>query len=287
MNTMVELRDGVEGLLTLNSNSIDLVLSDLPSGSTQAPFDRVPDLRRFWPAVWNCLKPNGIVVLMASSLRFASTLLASQEARFRYDLIWSKSLATGHLNAQLAPLRSHENILVFSRARGCYYPQMTEGASPIHACRKKAGAEGENYGKTTTVTHSRAGKTDRYPVSVLEFASVGTSSKDRVHPQQKPVSLLRWLIRSYSTPGDWIVDPYAGSGSTGIAAREESRNFIGFDSDPRFGAAECFTCGGTGEIDETIGGAVMARHDSHAPCPDCQNPRCRVGGPHHLVGDKS
>ena|ERR1700690_3267259 len=120
MNTMVELRDGIDGLLTLNSNSIDLVLSDLPSGSTQAPFDKVPDLRRFWPA-----------------------------------------------------------------------------------------------------------------------------------------------------------------------AREESRNFIGFDSDPRFGAAECFACGGTGEIDETIGGAVMARHDSHAPCPDCQNPRCRVGGPHHLVEYKS
>lgn len=210
-----------------------MVLSDLPSGETRADFDVEPDLVAFWPAVWHALRDDGVAVLMASSLRFAALVLASQSYRFRHDLIWSKSLATGHLNAARAPLRAHEFILVFSREVGTFNPQMTQGASPIHAARQAH--HGENYGPQTRVTRSRAGATDRYPTSVLEFASVGTSSKARRHPQQKPEPLLRWLIRTYSKPGELVVDPYAGSGSTGDAAIAEGRLFRGWDSSPRFG----------------------------------------------------
>lgn len=229
---MVELGDGIAGLQTLNAGSASLVLSDLPSGATQAEFDIETDLSMLWPAIWHALKPDGIAVLMASSLRFASRVLGSQDRYFRHDLIWSKSLATGHLNAKRAPLRAHEFILVFSRAVGTYHPQMSQGASPIHAARRTS--SGENYGPDTYVTESRAGATDRFPTSVLEFASLGTSSKARVHPQQKPEPLLRWLIRTYTNPGDLVVDPYAGSGSTGKSALAEGRRFCGWDTSPRF-----------------------------------------------------
>lgn len=185
---MIELDDGVRGLLSLQSGSVALVLSDLPSGETRADFDVAPDLDALWPALWHALRCDGVAVLMASSLRFAARLMASQQQHFRHDLIWSKSLATGHLNAARAPLRAHEFILVFSRSVGTYHPQMLQGASPIHAARRAH--NGENYGRSVA-TDSRAGATDRYPTSVLEFASVGTSSKARKHPQQKPEPLLR------------------------------------------------------------------------------------------------
>lgn len=232
---MIALGDGPAGLLSLQRGSVAVVLSDLPSGETRAEFDVAPDLDALWPATWHALRDDGVAVFMGSSLRFAARLMASQERYFRHDLIWSKSLATGHLNASRAPLRAHEFILVFSRAVGTFQPQMTQGASPIHAARRTL--DSENYGAQTKVSYSRAGATDRYPTSVLEFASVGTSSKARKHPQQKPEPLLRWLIRSYSKPGELIADPYAGSGSTGNAAVAEGRAFVGWDSSPRFARA--------------------------------------------------
>jgi site-specific DNA-methyltransferase (adenine-specific) len=231
--TNVQLGDGIQGLASLPRGSVDLVLSDLPSGATQAAFDEQPSLPALWSAIWWALKDNGVAVLMASSLRFAAQLIESQPNAFRYDLIWSKSLATGQLNANKAPLRSHEYILVFYRSPGTYNKQMITGASPIHAARR--GHHGENYGSVTGVRNSRKGATDRFPVSVLEFASVGTSSTDRSHPQQKPVPLLRWLIRTYSNAGDLVVDPFAGSGSTGVAAQAEGRDARMWDSSPRFG----------------------------------------------------
>lgn len=230
---IVELGDGPRGLLSLPQGSVALVLSDLPSGETRAEFDTAVDLERLWQATWYALKPDGVAVFMASSLRFAGLVSQSQERYFRHDLVWHKSVATGHLNAKRAPLRAHEFVLVFSRRAGTFNPQMLQGASPIHAARQKG--LGENYGPQTQVTESRAGATDRYPTSVLEFASVGTSSADRAHPQQKPVPLLRWLIRTYSNAGDLVTDPYAGSGSTGAAAVAEGRLFRGWDVSPRFG----------------------------------------------------
>ncbi len=227
----VILSDGVVGLRTLDVGSAALVLSDLPSGATQAVFDTPPDLPSLWAAIWRVLRPDGVALLMASSFRFAASLLDSQKQHFRCDLIWSKSLATGHLNASRTPLRAHEFVCVFSRKPGTFNPQMSQGASPIHAARRSH--NGENYGKSRN-TSSRAGATDRFPTSVIEFSSVGTSSKERVHPQQKPVPLLRWLVRSYSNHGDLVVDPYAGSGSTGTAAVTEGRRFQGFDLCPRF-----------------------------------------------------
>ncbi len=204
--TQIFLRDGIEGLLSLDKRSAQLVLSDLPSGETQAEFDRRPDLRHLWHGVWHALEPAGIAVFMASSLSFASDLMRSSPF-YRYDMVWKKSLPTGFLNAKNRPLRAHEFVLVFWREEGFYEAQMSEGHVPISSnhlgtarTRRPAVRVGENYGKLARSTPSRVGATDRYPTSVLTFGSVPTSSKDRTHPQQKPDDLLRHLIRTHCAP---------------------------------------------------------------------------------------
>lgn len=232
---LVTLGDGLEGLRALEAGSAGLVLSDLPSGETRAQFDRAPPLPEFWAAVWGALRADGAAVLMASRLQFAAALVASQPDAFRYDLVWHKSRAAGFLNARHRPLRAHEFVLVFSRAQGIYNPQMTPSDKPVH---NGAGRGGENYGACDRAIdgpgRSREGAMDRFPTSVLGFKSMGSGAR-RQHPQQKPIDLLRWLVRTYSNPSDLVVDPFAGSGSAGRAAETERRRFLGWDSDPRFG----------------------------------------------------
>jgi hypothetical protein len=240
---LVELGDGLAGLRSLIPGSVGLVLSDLPSGETRAPFDRAPSLPEFWPAVWHALRGDGVAVLMASHIRFAASLIASQPDAFRCDLIWSKSIAVGFLNARHRPLKAHEFLLVFARKQGTYHPQMTQGHRPVSTNGGRGALGSTNYGTGQAVDAeghprgvARAGATDRYPRSVLTFGSVGIRDNRRCHPQQKPVDLLQWCVRSYSNPGDLVVDPYAGSGSTGMAAALEGRRFRGWDSDSRFGS---------------------------------------------------
>ena len=224
---------GIEGMRGIYGDAA-LVLSDLPSGETEAAFDNPPDLASFWGATWQALRPDGVAVLMASNLRFASAVIASQPKAYRYDLIWHKTVATGFLNAKKRPLRAHEFVLVFTRKRATYNVQMEQGFEPIHLTNPGGAPKSENYGAYRTLG-LRSGATDRYPRSVLRFNSIGQRDKVRMHPQQKPEPLLRWLVRTYSNPGDLVLDPFAGSGSTGRAALAEGRRFIGWDSDVRFG----------------------------------------------------
>lgn len=233
------LGDGIEGLLSLRAGSVSLVLSDLPSGETAAKFDQVPELKRFWPAVWHALKARGCAVLMGSSIRFAAALIASQPKAFRYDLIWEKSLATGHLNSATRPLRAHEFILVFSRGgTTTFNPQYLETGVPVSSVGDGVGMGSENYGRPSFRNFSRAGATDRHPRSVVRFGSLPTTDIQRIHPQQKPHALLRNLVLQYSNPGELVADPFAGSGSSIEAARSEGRRAVGWDSSPRFGVKQ-------------------------------------------------
>jgi len=239
---LVDLGDGLAGLRSLDRGSVGLVLSDLPSGETLAAFDRPPSFPEFWSAAWHALRDDGVAVLMASRIQFAAAAIASQPAAFRHDLIWHKSIAVGFLNVRHRPLKAHEFILVFSRKHGIYNPQMTTGHRPISTNGGRGALGSENYGTGQAVDAegrprgvARAGATDRFPRSVLTYGSIGIRDKRRRHPQQKPVDLLRWCVRSYSNPGDLVVDPYAGSGATGEAAVAEGRSFRGWDTDPRFG----------------------------------------------------
>lgn len=230
--------DGLEGLRSLDAGSVDLVLSDLPSGETQAEFDHAPDLAALFAATWHALKPDGVAVFMASSLRFAAACMAAGGKAYRYDLIWEKSIATGVLNAKHRPLRAYEFVLVFQRSSGCFVPQMEETGIPITG--KSPPSKSVNYGKTAASAYQkRTGATDRFPRSVLRVKSVPQIGTARIHPQQKPVDLLRWLVRSYSRPGEIVVDPFAGSGSSGVAALAEGRRFQGFDTSERFAPRMC------------------------------------------------
>lgn len=232
----VELRDAIEGLSALEESSVDLVFSDLPAGVTRAPTDVAPDMSQLWPAVWRALKPQGVAIFMAASFAFAAEVHASGREWFRYDLVWEKSLATQFFDVRRRPLRAHEHLLVFYRDAGHYYdPQRTQGHAPSHRIRRR-GPGGTNY-SVRPGTDYPAGKTEREPRSVLRYSSVGQTSRDRVHHQQKPDALCRWVIASYCPPGGLVVDPYAGSGSAVHAAVALGRRGIGFDTDPQYGTA--------------------------------------------------
>lgn len=237
----VQLGCGIAGMLALDPGSAHLVLVDLPSGETSAEFDAPLDLPRFWSAAWHALAEDGQAVCIASSIRFAASVIASQAAHFRYDLVWEKSLAVGFLSAKHRPLRAHEFVLLFSRKPGTYNPVMLDGFVPISrnnrdVLPRSTQKTTESYGGSKAKRGlARAGATDRFPRSVLHFGSVPTTSSARTHPHQKPEALLVYLVRQYSNPGDLIVDPCAGSGSAGLAAISQGRRFLGWDVSPRFG----------------------------------------------------
>lgn len=161
---------------------------------------------------------------------FTTDLICSNRKEFRYDLIWQKTSAVGFLSANTRPLRSHEHILIFGRAGHCkeaiYNPQFTEGAPYRHRARKQ---KTQHYGEANRdVGYDNPGR--RYPTSVLTYAKDVPS----LHPTAKPVPMLRWLIRSFSHPGARVLDPFAGSGSTGVAAALEHRQFVGIELDAAY-----------------------------------------------------
>lgn len=253
----VILCDALDGLRALATGSVDLVFSDLPSGATAAPTDQAPDLQALFAATWRALKPTGVAVFMASDLRFAAQLVAASPLLFRYDLVWEKSAATGFLNAKRRPMRAHEHLLVFWREPGTYNPQETTGHSPMHAVVTPRLGKTQNYGAPGAHA-TPGGSTTRRPRSVLRIASLGTSSKLRVHHQQKPAALCEWVIRTYSNEGDLVVDPYAGSGVAVDTAERLGRRALGFDSDPAYGLAQ------TGEHIVTTAKYVRGREEGAA-----------------------
>ena len=223
---MINIGCGIDGMRALDAGSADLVLTDVPSGRTRAEFDNCPDWNSFFDSAWHCLKPSGALVCFVDNIRLAGDF--SELPFFRYDRVWHKSISTGFFTASKRPLRSHEFILTFWRNQPTYNPQMIETGKPVHAATRKPGNR-LNYGPDMKETRSRAGATDRFPGSVVFANSVGTTSPDRKHPQQKPVALLESLIKTYTNKGELVVDPFAGSGSTLVAAERADRRSIGFD----------------------------------------------------------
>ena len=223
---------GIAGLRSLDAGSVDLVFCDLPSGETQAHFDNPISLPDFWAAAWLALKPNGTVVLMASSLRFAAEVIASEPKAYRYDVVWEKSRATGFLNANRAPLRCHEFVLVFYREQPTYNPQKTTGHGTSNkGGRQRSGATGANYGKMKPAAYAHEGAITRLPRSVVSVATI--DGPERRHPQQKPQALLQWAVRTYTNPGELVAEPCAGSGSMGVAAVGDGRRYVGWDFEPK------------------------------------------------------
>ncbi len=210
--------------------SVDMVLADLPYGTTQCPWDTVLDLAALWKEYRRVLKPCGVVVLFAQT-PFDKVLGASNLKWLKYEWIWEKTHATGHLNAKKCPMKAHENILVFYWCKPVYNPQMTQGHRPANTAYKSVEAQGRTrvYGKALKAVES-GGNTDRYPRSVLRFPK--DTQRSSQNDTQKPVALCEYLIRTYTDEGMVVLDNTAGSGTTGQACMNTGRRYIQVEKDP-------------------------------------------------------
>ena len=220
--------DCLRGMAQMPDASVDMVFADLPYGRTQNNWDNPLPLTDFWKQISRVCKRRAALVFTAMQ-PFTSLLVMSNLDWFRYEIIWKKNKVRGFLNAKRQPLRTHENVLVFYREQPEYQPQMTAGHAAVHSYTKHT-SDGSNYGKTKCGI-SGGGATTRYPTSILEIAVVNNDSVDRIHPTQKPVDLPAWFIKTYTLPGQLVLDPTAGSGSTLIAAQQLNRRYIGFEND--------------------------------------------------------
>lgn len=215
----------LQAMPLLPSASVDMVLADLPYGTTNCKWDSPIDLQRLWAEYRRLCR--GPVVLFAQT-PFDKVLGVSNIAQLRYEWIWEKGNATGHLNANRAPMKAHENILVFSVGTHIYNPQMTSG----HVRKVSTKKRRENCPVYNEHDRTPYDSTERYPRDVLQFSS--DKQRGGKHPTQKPLALCEYLIRTYSNPGDVILDNVMGSGTTGHAAANTGRNFVGIESDAKY-----------------------------------------------------
>jgi site-specific DNA-methyltransferase (adenine-specific) len=212
----------------VEDKSIDLILCDLPYNTTRAKWDIQLDLNLLWENYKRIIKDNGAILLFAQT-PFDKVLGCSNLDWLKYEWIWEKTQATGFLNAKKMPMKSHENILVFYKNPPTYNPQKTTGHKPMHSYTKKPEVQNktELYGEMNRVI-SGGGDTDRYPRSVLVFSSDKQKNKldGTIHPTQKPLALCEYLIKTYTNEGDLVLDNTAGSGTTGLAAKNTNRKYI-------------------------------------------------------------
>jgi len=216
-------------LPTLKPNSVDLLLTDPPYGTTNLSWDKAVDWKLFWPIVEQICKCYANMIFFSSGL-FTHTLIASNRKHFRYELIWEKPMPVGFLSANRRPLRAHENILIFNSSfkRSVYNPQFIKGKR--HKISVSKGFT-SHYGKHHRAIPERV--TDKWhPRSILRFSK--PHGMQSLHPTQKPLELMLWLIRSYSRPRHLVVDPFIGSGTTLVAAKQTGRRAIGCDTEEKF-----------------------------------------------------
>lgn len=218
----------MDGLIALGVK-FDMILCDPPYGTTQNKWDSVIPLNDMWLKLNKITKPNTAIVLFAQT-PFDKVLGCSNLKMLKYEWIWEKTTATGHLNAKKMPMKAHENILVFYKKLPVYNPQKTSGHTPVHSYTKYQD-DGSNYGKTA-VGISGGGSTERYPRSVQVFKT--DKQKCSLHPTQKPVALLEYLIKTYTNEDALVLDFTMGSGSTGVACLNTNRRFVGIELDEKY-----------------------------------------------------
>jgi site-specific DNA-methyltransferase (adenine-specific) len=209
----------------LPEHSIDLVVVDLPYGTTACDWDSIIPLDKMWKELLRVCKENTAIIFTAQQ-PFTWKLCASQPKMFRYELIWKKPNGTNPFQAQIMPMKKHENILIFYNKKPTYNPQMVEGKPyKWNSTRSGGKAGGIKQLKETPIDNHG----NRYPSSVLEF-----KQERKGHPTQKPVELMSWIIKTYSNPNDCVLDFTMGSGTTGVAAIVNNRKFIGIELDDKY-----------------------------------------------------
>lgn len=227
--------DCLELMKNIPDGSIDMILCDLPYGTTKNKWDCVIDLNKLWIQYERIVKQRGCIALFAQT-PFDKILGYSNLNLLKYEWIWEKPMATGRLNCNFAPMKAHENILIFSKSAACYVknienamiynPQMTEG-KPYKAISGRASTNYDTKWSKESLTINNG---TRYPRDIQKF----NHDKDKFHPTQKPVELLEYLIKTYTNEGDLVLDNCMGSGSTGVAALNTNRRFIGIELDEKY-----------------------------------------------------
>lgn len=223
--------DCLDVMKHIADKSVDLILADLPFQTTKCKWDQMIPLDKLWEQYKRIIKDNGAILLFAQT-PFDKVLGCSNLEMLRYEWIWEKSSATGHLNAKIAPLKSHENILVYYKKTPTYNPQKTQNhkRKVSKAEHKINCSESEVYNKGQKLTTYDS--TERYPRSVQIFAS--DKQKLNLHSTQKPIALIEYMIKTYSNEGDLVLDNVCGSGTCGVGCKNLNRNFIMIEKDPNF-----------------------------------------------------
>ena len=228
---MIELLKGdcLEVMKEIKSESIDAIICDPPYGTTACKWDSVIDFDLMWLELNRIIKPNGAIVLFGSE-PFSSALRMSNIKNFKYDWIWNKKKGGNPLLSKIQPIKIFENIMIFEKKgkKVNYYPIMEK--------RNKIKYRGKNKGKQSELTKNsfteNKSYTHKYPKAILEISNASQSRK--LHPTQKPVALLEYLIKTYTNENDTVLDFTMGSGSTGVACKNLNRNFIGIEKDEKY-----------------------------------------------------
>lgn len=221
--------DCLEKMAGIEDGSVDMVMADPPYGTTACKWDSIIPLESMWEHLKRVIKPNGAIVMTASQ-PFTTTLIASNMKMFSYCWVWEKSKPVGHLNAKRKPMNKHEDIVVFSERQPTHNPQGIIDIEPREITRTNKGGI---YGRKAGVgsIQSKTG----YPRSIIQFKS----QNGELHPTQKPVALMEYLIKTYTNEGDTVIDPFMGSGTTGVACKNLNRSFIGIEKDAEYFQIAC------------------------------------------------
>lgn len=222
------LGDCLELMDNIPDKSVDAIICDLPYGITSADFDNIIDIGQMWKQYERIIKDKGNIVLFGSGM-FSHKLALSNERLFRYNLVWKKSKCGSPMTAKYMPMKRHEDILVFGRSGAVYNPQMSEG-TPY---KRKFTPNKHNNLKYGIKGVEADNKGTRFPISVLDFPQKWRR-QDQLHPTQKPVELIEYLIRTYTNDGDLVLDNAAGSMTTAIAAINANRRVICIEKDENY-----------------------------------------------------
>ena len=214
--------DCLERMKEIESGSVDMILTDPPYGTTACKWDSVIPLEPMWKQLKRVIKPNGAIVMTASQ-PFTTTLITSNMKMFKYCWSWRKSNLTNFLNAKKQPLRCIEDIVVFCGGQSTYNPIKTAGERKMSV---RTGTKTTVYGKADKTTYYDS--SERYPTQLIEIPN---RRDGKFHPTQKPVALMEYLIKTYTNEGETVLDFTMGSGTTGVAAKNLNRKFIGIEMD--------------------------------------------------------
>ena len=222
--------DCLEEMKNISDKSIDMILCDLPYGTTKNKWDCIIPFDKLWEQYNRVIKDNGAIVLFGNGI-FTAELIISNKKMWRYNLVWDKVLPSGFLNAKKMPMRNHEDVCVFYKKLPTYNPQMWIGEE-CHSRGNVIGKSQKDFSRNTNYGDFNAVETEgnlKYPKSILTFSKPHPSIS--IHPTQKPVELLEWLIKTYTNEGETVLDNCMGSGSTGVACVNTNRKFIGIELD--------------------------------------------------------